>query len=267
MKRICDLLRPPSLWTKRHLYLLPLLLALVLLMPASARASVADIISLLQTITSTLENGIGGALSDIKSLNASIGNLHQQVVWPIAAINQARGFVVAAENQYRSLLAQVRAFNVNSATLTNPTRLEALIRSGNAGTLSQVQPAYVQIYGPVPPSTDAQILERSMMDMDDASAVASLKTATISDQSSSRVLKLADAIANQTINTAPGAAPLLTTQAQVANLESQAYLSKMLAADLRAEATKLAHDNAVRKRNATNTRTLQLQMQKAVTLP
>ena len=267
MKRIVNLLQPLSRWARKRLYLLPLLLILVLLIPSSARASVADIISLLQTITSTLENGIGGALSEIKSLNASISNLHQQVVWPIAAINQARSFVVAAENQYRSLLAQVRASNVNSATLANPTQLETLIRSGNAGILSQVQPAYVQVYGPIPPSTDAQLLERDMMDMDDASAVGSLKTATISDQSSSRMLKLADAIANQTINTAPGAAPLLTAQAQVANLENQAYLSKLLAAELRAEATKLAHDNAVRKRNATNTRTLQLQMQQAVTHP
>jgi hypothetical protein len=267
MKRICDLLRPLSLWTKRRLYLLPLLLALVLLIPASARASVADIISLLQTITTTLQNGIGGILSEIKTLNASINNLHQQVVWPVGAINQARGFVVAAENRYRTLLAQVHASNVNSATLTNPTHLEALTRSGNAGILFQVQPAYAQVYGPVPSATDAQMLERDMMDMDDASALASLKTATLSDQSSSRMLNLADTIANQTINTAPGAAPLLTAEAQIANLENQAYLSKMLAAELRAEATKLAHDNAVRKRNAINTRTLQLQMQQAITHP
>jgi hypothetical protein len=267
MKRVSKLLNDLCRWTRKRLYVLPLLVVLLFLLPGSANAGVADIISLLQTITSTLQNGIGTVLSGIKTVNTTISNLHQQVVWPIGAINQARGFVSATENQYRSLLAQVHAVRVNSATLANPSRLEALLRSSNAANLSQVQPTYAQVYNQVPPASDAQNLERNMMDMDDASSVASLKIATISDQSSGRMLNLADTIANETVTSAPGSAPLLMAQAQIANLENQAYLSKMLAAELRVEATKLAHDNAVRKRNAQNTRTLRLEMQQAATHP
>jgi hypothetical protein len=49
---------------------------------------------------------------------------------------------------------------------------------------------------------------------------------------------------------APGSAPLLAAQAQVAQLQSQAMLHRLLAAQLRQEAALLAHDNALRKQGA-----------------
>jgi hypothetical protein len=110
-------------------------------------------------------------------------------------------------------------------------------------------------------------MDRNMMDMDDAAAAASLKTTVISDQNSVQMLARADALEAQAVAAAPGSAPLLTAQAQVANLANQAYLAKMLAADLRLEATKLAHDNAIRKKNAASTRGLRLQMQQVLTHP
>jgi hypothetical protein len=43
---------------------------------------------------------------------------------------------------------------------------------------------------------------------------------------------------------------MLATQAQVASLESQAYLAKVLASELRQEAAKLAHQNTLLKQSA-----------------
>jgi len=43
---------------------------------------------------------------------------------------------------------------------------------------------------------------------------------------------------------------MLSAQAQVADLETQAYMAKMLAAELRQEAGRIAHDNVLTKRKA-----------------
>ena len=101
----------------------------------------------------------------------------------------------------------------------------------------------------------------------DAAAAGSLKTTVISDQNSAQMLAHADTLEAQAVASAPGSAPLLTAQAQVANLANQAYLAKMLAADLRLEATKLAHDNAIRKKSAASTGILRQQLQQVLTHP
>ena len=48
---------------------------------------------------------------------------------------------------------------------------------------------------------------------------------------------------------APGSAPFLTAAATAANIQSQAMMQRMLAAMLRQEAARIAHENAVRKRH------------------
>ena len=105
------------------------LIALCLL-PVTARAAgVGDILSFLKTITSTLQGAIGGALSGIQTLNSTINNFRQQVIWPIAAINQAKGFVNSTRAQYGSLMSQIQAVRNNSASLVNPSQLETAFRS------------------------------------------------------------------------------------------------------------------------------------------
>jgi hypothetical protein len=266
MNRIKNLLEKVKLGRKQ-LYLAPVLLVLFLALAGTARAGVSDILSLFQTITDTLQNGIGGVLKQIKVINGTINNLHQQVIWPMSAINQAKGFVNATTNQYRGILNQIQTLPVASATLVNPAQLEARFRSGNAGNLAQLQAAFTQVYNQVPGATQAQSLERNLMDMDDASAMGSLKTSMIADQASGRMLSLADTLETQTAASAPGSAPMLATQAQITSLENQAYLSKLLASELRVEATKLAHENTTLKNSAANAQTLRQQMQQVLTHP
>jgi len=46
----------------------------------------------------------------------------------------------------------------------------------------------------------------------------------------------------------PGSAPFLTASAMAANIQSQTMMQKLLAAMLRQESARVAHENAVRKR-------------------
>jgi hypothetical protein len=98
-------------------------------------------------------------------------------------------------------------------------------------------------------------------------AMDSLKTAMVSDQTTQGMLTLADSLEQQAMTAAPGSAPMVTAQARIADLETQAQLAKMLAAQLRQEATKLAHQNAVLKQSATATRNLQNRIQQVLAHP
>jgi hypothetical protein len=89
----------------------------------------------------------------------------------------------------------------------------------------------------------------------------------LSDQTTTGMLGLADSIEQQSATAAPGTGPMLATEAQIASLESQAYLAKVLASELRQEAAKLAHENALLKQSAVNTRNLQNQIQQVLTHP
>jgi hypothetical protein len=98
-------------------------------------------------------------------------------------------------------------------------------------------------------------------------AMGSLMTSVLSDRTTQGMLALADSLEQQSASAAPGSGPMLVTQAQVASLESQAYLAKVLAAELRQEAAKLAHQNTLLKQSAAATRNLQNQIQQVLTHP
>jgi hypothetical protein len=85
------------------------------------------------------------------------------------------------------------------------------------------------------------------------------------DQAQDIELQLADQIeslvGNPDINvSAPGAASLITAAAVSGEIRSQAVTQKMLAAMLRQEAARVAHDNAIRKRNSAYASQLQNNM-------
>jgi hypothetical protein len=248
-------------------WLLLLLLAVVLAPPSARAAGIGDILILFKTIASTIQGAIGGALSGIQTLNSTINNFRQQIIWPLAQINQARAFVASTRSQYGGLMFQIQAIRNNSATLTNPTQLESVFRNGQSGSIGQFQPLYTNVYGNVPSSNDARPVQRNMVDMDDALAQGSLKTTVLSDQTTEGMLALADSIEQQSATAAPGSAPMLATQAGISELESQAYLAKVLASELRQEAAKLAHQNSLLKQSAASTRNLQNQVQQVLTHP
>src|ERR1041384_5338909 len=212
------------------------LIFLLALMPVAANASVADIISLLTTITSTLQNSIGQVLSGIQTINTTARNFEQQVVWPVTLINQTRAEVTQVRSQFTSLAGQIQNIPTNSASLVNPKQLETLLRSQQSGNLGQISGSYTQVYQALPQADQATATQRNLMDVDDALAVGALKTTTISDQASQRMLNVADRLEQQAALSAPGSTSILTAQAQAANLQNQAMLQRMLAAELRQKA-------------------------------
>jgi hypothetical protein len=90
-----------------------------------------------------------------------------------------------------------------------------------------------------------------MVDIDDALGQENLKTTLIADQGQDLILATANQMENQVAVSTPGSNPYITAQAQVANLRCQAFIQKMLAAELRQEAGRIAHDNVLVKRRAT----------------
>jgi hypothetical protein len=239
----------------------------LLLAPRTANAGVTDIISLLTTITGTIRNGIGTVLGGIQSIRTTVTRLEQQVVWPVAAINQAKSFVSQIRSQLTSAAQQVRQIRTESATLVNPSNLEKVLRGGQANGLAQMRNSYVQIYQPLPLANQATDTQRNLMDVDDAMAIGAMKTAVVSDQATEQMLGVADGIERQAASAAPGSAPMLTAQAQVANLQNQAMLQRMLAAELRQEAARLAHSNAMRKQSVEATNQLRKRMQQILSRP
>jgi hypothetical protein len=237
------------------------LISLMLLMPLAANAGVADIITLLTTITSTLQNSIGQVLSGIQTINTTARNFEQQVVWPVTLINQTRAEVAQVRSQFTSLAGQIQSIPTNSASLVNPKQLETLLRSQQSGNLGQISGSYTQVYQTLPQANQATATQRNLMDVDDALALGALKTTTISDQASQRMLNVADGLEQQAAVSAPGSASILTAQAQAANLQNQAMLQRMLAAELRQESAHLAHSIALRKQSADANRTLRNNLQ------
>jgi hypothetical protein len=238
------------------------------LIPVNTRAQgIADILLLLHTITSTLQGPIGDVLGEMRKVSVAVNNFRQQIIWPLALINQTRSFVSATRARYTGLMSQIEGIKNNSATLTLPIQLESMFRSAQSGSLTQLPSIYMQVYQPVALSGRAQPMQRNLMDMDDAMSMDSLKTAMVSDQTTQSMLSLADSLEQQAMSAAPGSATMVTAQARVADLETQAELAKMLAAQLRQEATKLAHQNALLKQRSVATQNLQNQLQQVLAHP
>jgi hypothetical protein len=251
--------------SRRWLFVAVITLCLI---PSNTRAQgIGDLLLLLHTITSTLQGPIGDALSEMRKVSAAVNNFRQQIIWPLALINQTRSFVSTTRAHYTGLMSQIEGIKNNSATLALPMQLESMFRGAQSGSIGQLPAIYTQVYQPVALVGIAQPGQRNLMDIDDAMAMDSLKTSMVSDQTTQGMLTLADSLEQQAMTAAPGSASMVTAQARVADLVTQAQLAKMLAAQLRQEATKLAHQNATLKHSATTTQNLFNQIQQVLAHP
>ena len=130
------------------------------------------------------------------------------------------------------------------------------MRNAQTSDFTTLTTAYGNAYGAIPATTAASLADRAMMDMDDALALDNLKTLKATDNAGALTLQAADQLESAASQAAPGSAPFLTASAVVASIQSQAVTQRMLAAELRQEAARLAHDNAKHKRVATSTNQL-----------
>ena len=226
--------------------------ALVVCLAVTTTAQALDF-DVFEAIFGSIQNDMGKSLQQINELSQSIQNLYQTTMWPLAAINQARGFVSNSITSFRGQMTQLFKTPTNSAVSLGPQQFEAILHSRLSSQIPSLQTSFTANYGSVPQTNTASPQDRVMMDIDDALSQENLKMTLISDQGGDIVLNTADQMENQVAVSTPGSNPYLTAQAQVANLRCQAFMQKMLAAELRQEAGRLAHDNVLVKRRTSST--------------
>jgi hypothetical protein len=235
-------------WNRRVLIVI-LLTETCFVMPKYAHGQ----LGIFNAIFSSIQNDIGGSLSSINQIVQQTQRLHQTTVAPLAAINQARGFVVTSINNFRGQMNQVFNTPFTSAVTPGPEQFESILHSRLSSQIPALQTSFTSNYGAIPTVNAALPQDRVMMDVDDALGQENLKTTLIADQGSEAILETANQMENQVAISTPGSNPFLTAQAQVANLRCQAYIQKMLAAELREEAGRIAHDNVLVKRRTAAT--------------
>jgi hypothetical protein len=225
--------------------------------PAKAQLGIPAIIAAAAAVVTMINNVIGGLLNAVRGTIGSINgvltqfqNLWQQVVYPLQLINQARALVSSMIAQFRGVLTGLLRLSVSSAQLPNPVALEGIIRDRSTGDFGQLTNVYVQTYRAIPQPADAHPMERDLADIDDAMALANLKTLKASDAMVDQMMAASNVIEDEGVNMAPGSAPYLAGAGIIASVKSQAMMERMIAAAIRQEAARVAHDNTVRKRNA-----------------
>jgi len=221
-------------------------------LPQPAHAQ-SGIISGIQAILNVISGIIQTALTSINTVRTALSNLEQVVVWPQQLINQAKAQVTQMIGQYRTLMTSIFRLNLNSATRPSPQAFEAVVRDHQVSNFSSLTTSFSNTYGLIPVTTAANPTDRAMSDMDDALALDNLKMLKASDQATDVELQTANSMENAASQAAPGSALFLTATAIISGIHSQALTQKMLAAELRQEAARLAHRNTLRKENAANT--------------
>ena len=79
-------MKPPSIIGKQKapIHVVAVIACIALLSPSQARGQILDIVNILSAIESTITGLIGGALTDIRSLQTQVQTLSdQEVVWPV----------------------------------------------------------------------------------------------------------------------------------------------------------------------------------------
>lgn len=222
-------------------------IAVGMVFPAPAYAQLG-LLGGIQNILNIINGAIRSTLNTIGTITQAVEALHQQIVWPIQLINQAKSAVASLIAQFRGALQSIYAVPVNSATLPAPAGLEAIMRNRQTSDFANLTQSYFRAFGALPTANEADALARNMIDIDDGLALGTLKTVKASDQMGDLILGAGNRVEDEARLAAPGSAPLLTAGAMAANIQSQAMMQKMLAAILRQEAARLAHENAERKR-------------------
>ncbi len=220
---------------------------------------------IIHAVLTTINQTIGNWLSAINGVISDIQKFYEQTIWPLSAINLAKIQAQSIIARFRGAIQSIMAINPHTATLPNPAALESVIRNRATGDLNTVPQAYVNTFRPVPQAGAIAPRDRDMTDMDDALAKDNLMILKVADQAQDLEMQAADQIeslvGNSSINvSAPGSSSLITAAAVSAEVKSQAVMQKMIAAMLRQEAGRVAHDNALRKRAATFASQLQNNM-------
>jgi hypothetical protein len=237
------------------------LVLVVLMLPSNARSQLgldpccAIISAGLSTISNLLSSVVAKPLGAIQQLEQQSANFEQQVVFPIAAINQARGLAGQFQGQFVQM-RHIFQVPVASATLATPQQLERSLLSRNPGAVPQITNNYAVLYGTVMPSTDAPQQVRDLVDMTDAEALAAMKKAVEIDALADLELQAAEQMNQQLQTAAPGSATILEAQTSAWLVRANAYTQSAIAELVRVRSIELANSGAQVKFSAAHASTL-----------
>jgi hypothetical protein len=232
-------------------------LAVVALMLLPGRANgqfgidIAAIMAALSKVESLMSTYVAAPLKTINQTQQTVAKYEQEVIYPIAAINQARNSVTQFENQF-SQVSNLFKGNVSSATLPQSQNLESILLSRNAGNLSTVSPQFQNVYGVVMAQNAASLQIRNMTDMTDAQAQDAMKRAIQIDALADAELAEADKMGQQISAAAPGSAPILEAEADVWVVRANAYTQSALAELMRTRGIDIANQSKLSKLAATD---------------
>jgi hypothetical protein len=233
----------------------------VMMLPTKARSQLGldpccAIISVgLTTISNLLSSAVAKPLGAIQQLEQQGANFEQQVVFPISALNQARGLAGQFQGQFTQMKKTFQ-LSVSSATLPASQQLEKNLLSRNPSSVLQISGNYTALYGAVMPATDAPLQVRDMVDMTDAEAQAAMKKAVEIDALADLELQAAEQINQQLQTAAPGSAPILEAQASAWLVRANAYTQSAMAELVRVRSIELANNGAQLKFSTAHTTNL-----------
>ena len=161
-------------------------------------------LSIFDSIFSSIQNDIGSSLSQINQIMQQTQKLYQTTLAPLAALNQARGFVVNSINSFRGQMNQIFNTSFTSAVTPGPQQFESILHSRLSSEIPALQTSFISNYGTIPQVNAASPQDRVMMDVDDALGQENLKTTLIADQGADVILQTANQMENQVAVSTPG---------------------------------------------------------------
>jgi hypothetical protein len=228
---------------------------LLLILPTHARGQfgidTAAILAALSKMQSLMSNYMAKPLQTINQYEQSTAKYEQEVMYPLAAINQAKNSVSQFEGQFNQIKNMFHV-NVSSATLPQSQNFESLLLSRNVGNVSTLSPQFQSVYGVVMPQNAASPAVRTMTDMTDAQAQDAMKRAIEIDALADAELNEADQMGQQISASAPGSAQILEAEADVWVVRANAYTQAALAELMRTRGIDLANQSKAAKLATSN---------------
>lgn len=193
----------------------------------------------LSTISGLLKNVVAQPLGEIQQIRKEAMNFEQQVIYPAAAINQARGLAGQFQGEFTQM-RQLATTTVQSATLPGPQQLEQAILSRATSAIPNISASYRVVYGPVMTESDASPEIRNVVDSSDAEAQAAMKKAVEIDNLADLEIQAAERMNQQLQTAAPGSAPILEAQVAAWVVRANAYTQNAISELLRLHSAELA---------------------------
>jgi hypothetical protein len=231
-------------------------LALMTIVPRRANGQfgidTAALLAELAKVQSFMNQYMATPLKDISTAEQTTMKYEQQVMYPIAAINQAKSTVLQFESRFTQMSNMFRTVNVSSATLPQSQALETTLLSRNAGNIGTVSPQFQSVYGVVMGQNNASPAVRNMTDLTDAQAQDAMKRAIEIDALADAELNEADQMGQQISVAAPGSAPILEAEADIWVVRANAYTQAALAELMRTRGIDIANQSKLSKLATTN---------------